>query len=143
VNEDHAGKSSGTITQNVVWGLRWSLKFVVAYSLIAGSVFIFSGPSDGPLSFPQILLMYLGLGVVAGIVIGLLRPLFRTRMGATVAGMIVGAAVYIGGGISVAGIQVMHEPGPVIALLLAALLVGGLSGSKWWKQTSNNGDRDV
>jgi hypothetical protein len=56
--------------------------------------------------------------------------------------MIVGAAVYIGGGISVAGIQVMRKPGPVIALLVAALIVGGLSGSKWWKQTYNNGDRD-
>lgn len=134
-------KSSGTMTENVVWGLGWSLKFVVAYSLIAGAVFVVAGPPDGPLSFPQILLMYLGLGFVAGVLIGLLRPLFRTRAGATVAGMIVGAAVYIGAGVSVAGIRVLREPGPVIALMLAAVIVGGLSGSKWWKQTYSNGDR--
>jgi len=54
--------------------------------------------------------------------------------------MLVGIAVYIGRGISVAGFGVLREPGPVIALLLAAVVVGGLSGSKWWKQTYNKDD---
>jgi hypothetical protein len=47
--------------------------------------------------------------------------------------MLVGTAVYLGGGMTVAGFGVLHQPGPVIALFLVGIVVGGLTGAKWWK----------
>jgi hypothetical protein len=114
--------------------LRWSSGFVIGYSLIAAVVFVIAGPPDGRLSFSEILLLYVGLGAVAGVLIGLLRPFFQTRSGATVCGMIVGIAVYVGAGISVVGFRGLRDPGGMIGLLIAGIVIGGLSGSKWWKQ---------
>jgi len=127
-------KNASAIPANIVWGLRWSSKFVVGYSLIAAVVYIIAGPPDGRLSFPQILLLYVVLGAVAGVIIGLLRPFFRTRPGAIVCGMLVGVAVYIGAGISVVGFRGLRDPGGMIGLLIGGIVIGGLSGSKWWKQ---------
>ena len=119
---------------NIFWGLRWSLKFVIGYSMIAAVLFVIAGPPDGRLSFPEILLLYVGLGAVGGVLIGLLRPFFRTRLGATLCGMLVGIAVYLGAGISVVGFRGLQDPGGMIGLLIAGIVIGGLSGSKWWKQ---------
>lgn len=122
-----------SLSTDLRWGLGWASGFVVAYCLIATIVFVIAGPPDGPVSFSQILLTYVLLGVVAGTLVGLLRPWFRTKSGATVCGMLVGTAVYLGGGMTVAGFGVLHQPGPVIALFLVGIVVGGLTGAKWWK----------
>jgi len=95
---------------------------------------VIAGPPDGSLSFPQILLMYVMLGTLAGVMVGLLRPWFRRKPGATVCGMLIGAVVYLAGGMTVVGPHVLREPGAV-GLLLVGIVVGGLSGAKWWKQT--------
>lgn len=127
-------RSARSLLVDLRWGLGWTSGFVLAYSAIAGAVYVIAGPPDGSLSFPQILLMYVMLGSLAGVLVGLLRPWFRTKAGATVCGMLVGAVIYLGGGITVVGSHVLREPGAV-GLLLVGIVVGGLSGAKWWKQT--------
>jgi hypothetical protein len=109
--------------------------FVLAYSLLATVIFVVAGPPDGPLSFVGILATYVVVGILAGVVAGLFRPLSRTKLGATVLGMIVGSVLYIGGGVSLSGTGILREPGPMVAFLLAAFVVGGLSGAKWWNET--------
>jgi hypothetical protein len=126
--------SRHTVPENILWGLGWSSKFVVAYSLIATAIFIFAGPPPSPFSFPKILLTYVVTGAVAGILVGRLRPTLKTRIGATFCGIIVGLAIYVGGGISLAGFGVIHDPGALVGLTIAAIVVRGFNGSKWWKQ---------
>lgn len=124
-----------SIMENVLWGLGWSARFVVAYSIIAGAIYLIAGPSQRQPTLGQILLMYITLGAISGMLVGLLRPFFRKRVGATFCGMIVGSAVYLGGGIMLAGFEVLHQVGPVVALMIPAVAGGGYLGSKWWRQT--------
>jgi hypothetical protein len=48
------------VLQNIRWGLSWSLKFVVAYGVIAAIVYAIAGPPDGPVSFATILITLSG-----------------------------------------------------------------------------------
>jgi hypothetical protein len=127
--EDH------TLLRNIAWGLGWALKFIVAYSLLGTVIFFMAGPGKVPLSLTQLLGTYFVVGLSAGIIVGLLRPFSRRQPGAIAIGMIVAAVIYLGVAISVEGPGVLREPGPVVALLLAACVVGGLSGRKWWNES--------
>jgi hypothetical protein len=126
-----------TVATNIAWGLSWSFRFVLVYSLLAALVYAIAGPPDKSVTLVELVGTYVVLGLLVGIVIGLLRPISRTRAGSTVLGVIVGAVVYVGGGISFFGIAIIREPGPMTAFLIAASIVGGLSGSKWWKNDQN------
>jgi len=125
---------------NIRWGLGWTLGFVIAYSLIATAVFLFAGPPPG-YSFGHLLATYLMLGVIAGVALGILRPIGKSKLGAVFLGMIVGTLIYLGGGISFYGPHLLGEPGPVIALLLAGVVVGGLMGRKIWLSSRDEASR--
>ena len=125
---------------NLRWGLSWSIGFIIVYSLIALAAFLLAGPPPHE-SFAHLILTYVILGILAGLTLGVLRPIGKTKTGAIILGMIIGMLVYLGGGVSVEGVRGLGNPGGVIALLIAGVVVGGLMGRKTWRATQEESDR--
>jgi hypothetical protein len=136
----HDKGHSANILTNIRWGLGWTLGFTIAYSLIATAVFVVAGPPPD-YSFGHLLATYLILGVIAGVALGVLRPIGKTKLGAVFLGMIVGTLVYLGSGMSVYGPRMLRDPGGVIGLLLAGVVVGGLMGRKSWLSSRDEANR--
>ena len=133
---------STSFASNLRWGLSWSIGFVVAYSLIALAVFILAGPPPYT-SFANLILTYVILGILAGLTLGVLRPIGKTKAGAIILGMIIGILVYLGAGVSFVGVHGFRNPGGVIGLLIAGLVVGGLMGRKSWISAQQQNDRGL
>jgi hypothetical protein len=96
------GRKSMIRAVNIRWGLGWGLAFAAFYCVIA---LVLNALSDGEafpekrVTLPQVLVLYVTCGVLAGLVVGALRPLTKTKMGATVVGTIVAFPVSMGFGL--------------------------------------------
>src|SRR5687768_5661681 len=86
-----------TLARNVVWGTAWGfalaalcLAYAALVALIGGSAALES------YSFHlfEIVAIYFVAGIAGGIAAGLLRPMARSRGGATVMGALIGPLVY-------------------------------------------------
>lgn len=115
------------ILNNLAWGLAWALAFALALSLFVAVQALLRGSmyfeAEG-VSLAQVVAMYFTAALAAGCVAGLLRPLARTRAGATIVGAAVGPFVY--GAISFA----MGDRGGdlLFIALVAGVPVGAVCG---------------
>ena len=94
------------ITTNIAWGLRRSMAVAVAFAAIVSIEYVFLGPRTTcriGVTLPTILLMYIGGGLAAGIVLGAGRPLAKTRVGSMILGVFVATCVYGSGCLAVYG----------------------------------------
>ena len=116
---------SQNLARNLRWGLTWGLAVATVFSLyvLALTVMRASTRFDAyGMTTWTIILTYLGAGTVAGLAIGLLRPLTRWSIGAILTGSIGGICVY--GAISFA---MDGRVDPVFALVVG-IPVGGAAG---------------
>jgi hypothetical protein len=122
------------LASDIRWGVVWGSILALALTLVLLVLFAVHGSklfdSYGT-SFTTVALLYLCGGVAGGVIVGLLRPLSRWRIGAVVMGVF--AAVPIG-----IGIRLMRsglEPWGAtdsIGLGIFALALGGTVGWIYW-----------
>jgi len=122
---------------NLRWGAWNGLMYAVVASVIVASVALLQGKSNFPeygTSLATLILLYIVTGLLAGAVVGILRPWTRNPLGATVVGAIAGIPVFLvffavtdGKPPSLANVDWM-------GVLVCGVAVGGPSGYiRWWR----------
>jgi hypothetical protein len=112
---------------DVRWGIGWGLWIATGFSAIVLVLAGFRGSTDYPelsLSTGSIILIYYGLALIAGSVLGVLRPFTRSKLGGFFVGWLIGFLVYAGAGLMIKGITLLMVP---VAVVLG-LGVGGTAG---------------
>jgi hypothetical protein len=90
---------SSSLRSRVLWGARWGLRYGLFYSALAGLGVLLRGPglfTDNHVTALGVLLLYLGGGPLVGSLIGLLRPLAQTAVGAMIVGIVATVPVMVG-----------------------------------------------
>jgi hypothetical protein len=120
-------RTRGELLDDLTWGIRWGLWMAAGFSGIALAITGFRGSPNYPdigLSIRSIIPLYFAVGLVAGGLVGLLRPFTRTKSGGFFVGWLIGSLVYGGGGLMIKGAGIMMIP---VALILG-LVIGGTLG---------------
>lgn len=118
------------LRRDIAWGIHWGKQFSSYYTLLALAWLVFAGRfAWGRWGFRIFLIVpfYWGAGVVAGAIIGLLRPLGRTLLGQVLIATIAGFPVCFGGAMIVIPFEKWAEllvPTGLIATLALAPLAG-------------------
>lgn len=87
------------LATNLRWGVIAGLFFACFYSLFVTGLYLLRGSAPfeaNETTYGQVVLSYFGTGIVAGALVGLLRPLLRWRLGAVVVGVVAAFAVFVG-----------------------------------------------
>lgn len=125
------------IWRNIYWGVIWGLRIAGVFLVFVGLEYLVAGPAPLTrlgLTFPRLLATYVALGLAAGAIVGLLRPLNRTFQGSVLLG-IVGASVVYGGASTVGFGWPGHWPvSQWIGVAVLALAGGGYVGATWWSR---------
>jgi hypothetical protein len=117
---------------NVGWGLRGGLLVAAVFSGWAAVVYVISSGGsfeERGISLPEIVSAYAAAGVAAGLLVGMLRPLTRTRAGAYFVGYLAGCIVFVALLWAVAGPpttwNAVHWLGILFVSCFAAYGIGG------------------
>lgn len=86
------------LLRDVTWGARLGLWFGLFYSLVSTVIVVIRGGalSSRAVSLQGLIGLYLSMGLVAGALVGLMRPVARNRLGACVVGTVVTIPVIVG-----------------------------------------------
>lgn len=79
------------VIKDLIWGCAWGAVLGVAYAGVGVGIVVLTWPAAIKSSWSQVPLIglaYLGSGVLAGAVVGLLRPWVRTSLGAGIVGFL-------------------------------------------------------
>ena len=146
----------GDVRHNIGWGVFGGVMMALGLSAMAALPVLFmlvlmaltyvsqrSGVATGffvaetiPMGWAILLVfpLYLAAGVAGGAVVGLMRPLARWRMGATLLGMIAGTIAYWSMGPAVAaftGMRVLSLEHLAISLFLGSVVGGAVAFDLW------------
>ena len=119
-----------SIRQNVRWGWGWGVWMGTCYAVIGAVITLVRGPTafrQFGLSPVFAIVLYLAEGLFAGLVVGLLRPLTRWAVGASLVGILAIAPF--------AFIAYAVLPGNSSRLLLPivySIMLGGGGGFAFW-----------
>ena len=84
--------------EDIAWGVRWGLSFAVVYSLAASVIFGLGGGASSSTPLRMLLLAVIGAyavaGLLAGVVVGLLRRRLHTVPGALIASVAAGVPAW-------------------------------------------------
>lgn len=128
------------VGRDMIWGMKWGLVMGLIYTLFASVVVFAKEFQDSAVSqhveIPLLLAAYPVTGVMAGLIVGLFRPLLVSRTGAVIVGVM--AAVPV----TLAFVRLVR--GPLSGLATpewigaggAAILLGSMGGYIWWGQMS-------
>ena len=86
------------LTNNLKWGLRWGLTMAVAFTAIAVVASVAAAFDPTPRqdwSLPSFVAFYFIAGTCGGLVLGLLRPITRHKVGAMAVGTVIVAVALI------------------------------------------------
>lgn len=121
-----------TLKSDLRWGLGWARWFIVGFSVLATVIYAVRPLlTEQPpvVELYRVLLAYIGGGLVAGLTVGLLRPLGRSRPGATLLGIVTALPAYYGCAIALFGLAGLGDPVTHVATVLLAVIVGGYLGA--------------
>jgi len=113
--------------RNVLWGLALGLFGAVFFSVIAIVFWILGGPGvfeGNGTTLGATLLAYLVGGLLAGGLLGVLRPIARHWVGAAIVGVVCATAVYGAIAVSIEGLTIRS----VKTALIAGILLGPFFG---------------
>lgn len=133
------GKTSPSFPQNVLWGIRRGLSAALAFSAYVLLLYLFRGAAPfeaNDTSLGAVIAAYLFGGLVAGAIIGLLRPFTKRKVGAIIAGIVAAVPVYAAVVFAVNGFAPWTLMDAVF-VAVASLYVGALAGFLTWKWTRN------
>jgi len=124
--------------ENLRWGIRFGVTFAVFYCVFGVVIYLTRGPGPfeaNEVSLVGVLLAYLGGGIAAGALVGLLRPLLRWRLGALVVGIMATFIVGIGFRSIISGFTpwTQHDLRTNAGF---ALILGGLTSMMVWRPPS-------
>jgi hypothetical protein len=129
-----------SLLDNLKSGTRWGLAFAAFYSAAAVLIWLVRGDvafeAQGT-SLWQVLLAYVAGGMAAGVVVGLLMPLGRTRFGAGVIGFVAAVPVMFVVGMAVSPPPTWFTRVPIVAFGCAAIL-GPIVGIQFWNAARRN-----
>lgn len=116
------------------WGAVWGLLIALCLTVILAVLAAIQGPrlfeSYGT-SFLTVALLYLGGGLVGGLVVGLLRPLTRWRLGGVAMGILAALPVGLGVRLMQSGLE-PWEAKDTFTLTIFSLALGGTAGWTYW-----------
>jgi len=115
------------VARNVRKCVGYGTAYAAVYSLVAFAVAASAAPSPlgeaGASGIPQLILAYFAGGIAAGLLIGLLLPLGRTRVGAAAIGFVAAVPVFWALAMTEATSRSMWQ-----VLLQDAIPLGGIMG---------------
>jgi hypothetical protein len=123
-------RSINEIKTDVLWALKWARNYILLFSGIGTVAWLAqAGNREMPLSLPVILFLYVSLGGIAGVIVGLLRPLAsRDRRGAMVVGALALFPIYLGANIAYRGIKSITDIPGIIGVVIGTAIMGPLFG---------------
>ena len=116
------------------WGAGWGLSGAFFYAFVAVAIYAIRGSTPFEANgVPLALGGYLVGGLIAGGVVGLLRPLNKRRSGAVLVGMIASLPAMLGLGLVAFGPIQDGGSTKVLSGVLTAVLLGGYTGWEFWE----------
>ena len=119
------------------WGLKTGDALATIYSLFAIVVFVVlsgSAMQDKGVTLGGVIVAYYAGGTLAGLIVGMLRPLAVTLTGAIIVGVIGFAVVSCGIGLVIFGWLNRWGPDEFMTIGLMALIFGGVFGAASWQR---------
>ncbi len=129
--QNPANRLGANLRWGVVWGLRMSLLFsawIGVLIVLNQSVSLPVGQTDHHVNAFAVMALYVGGGILAGAVIGLLRPIERTMFGTMVTGFVAGLPVFAGGSLLLGGLAQWDSTNTIVTVA-GALLVGPMTAA--------------
>lgn len=124
------GKQLILMIRNIYWGIRWGLAFAAVYCLYALGLFVARGSSHferQDVTLPLLLAAYIFGGLLGGAIVGLLRPLTRSRLGSVFVGLSTAIPVAVGFRMADAGVTAW-DSGDLRTVLIFSLVLGPICG---------------
>ena len=125
-----------SILKDLRWGIVAGLFFACFYSLIALAILLFGGgkafEATG-VTIPIAIAGYFAGGLVAGALVGLLRPFAKRRIGAVAVGIGAAFPVMLGFGFIMYGPMAQWDGGAIFGVTFAAVFLGGYGGWEFWE----------
>lgn len=118
------------IARNAVWGVGWGCCMAMVYSLVALTLYAIGGSRilhTPGLTIGKVLLSYWFDGIVAGLSIGLARPLLTRRWGLGLVGALAGSVAFIGIETARKGLPTGWSIGDWVAVLVLGGVLGCLA----------------
>jgi hypothetical protein len=118
-------------------GVAIGLAFACLYSLYVGGLYFLQGPAPFQrlgTSIGVVIGTYFFGGISAGIVVGVLQPLARWRLGAIVIGIIAAFFVFYGIGIAANGSPSEWRKNVWITWTVLPIVFGALAGNRFWER---------
>jgi len=125
---------------NIRWGIQWGMIIASIYSLIA---LVLNGFSSGQafsrkgITVGQTIALYFISGLIAGVIIGSLRPIMKTKLGASAVGVIAAFPLSV-------GISVMRSGSPSgwndetwVPTVITAVVFGIIGARVFWSEPSD------
>jgi small-conductance mechanosensitive channel len=122
---------SSRMQHDLKWGLSWTAAFAAVYILLAFVLYAVSPNDPSRLPLARVISAYVGGALVAGVLLGLLRPFAQTRTGSTMVGLLVGPCVYLCGLLVVLGRDSFSNTPGVVGVGLGGAFIGAVLGYKW------------
>jgi len=119
-----------TVIANLRWGATLGLTGAAGLSLFVLVLAALRGSTEYPqygMTTWSVIESYFVVGLPAGLLVGLLRPLLRWRVGGALVGYLAAAVIYCGIGIIMDGVS-------RTTLIVGALcgIGGAVAGAMWW-----------
>lgn len=120
-----------SLSANLGWGIRWGLAFASGYIAWVLLLYLVAGSAPfeehGNLTVGKAIVAYIAGGVLAGSIVGSLRPLVRWLLGAIVLGVIAAVPVTLGMLIAMVGMPPWAFEYK-FAAVIAPIVLGSLGG---------------
>lgn len=116
--------------KNAYWGIRWGLAFASLFSVWALVVLLLGGEAafrKQGITFWQTIGAYIGGGVLAGAVVGFLRPLLKWAWSAPLVGIVAAIPVGLAFDLATKGTRWMNV-NSLITIGIFSITLGAMSG---------------
>lgn len=134
-------RNSIAVWRDIKWGLGHGLGFAVLYSLLVAILYAIRGArafDRYATSIGSVIALYFAAGVIAGALVGIMRPLTASRGGSILVGTVAAIPVFLGVGVLISGSITAWDDDTWVPMLLAAFILGPVLGNQQWKQARDD-----
>ena len=121
--------------KNILWGVKIGAGFGLLYCVAALVIFALQGTEPfehNDVELPSVLVLYLSSGIVAGAIVGALRPLTRTKAGAMLVGVVAVTPLAFGIGTMLYGLPNSWSSDIWITVAIFILIFGPAGANTLW-----------